>query len=230
MTPILIAIALLFAPMGPPPTPPVLSPAGEAVITAWQARFDAVKTRQAAAGPPATTAEALARMVELDQAGEAATKDLAGAGLSPEDLRGVQVIAGFTLRVLAHNNLEALKARLPAKGWFDPKRDGPSAPDDGWWIVWRSDDPAFAEEALKRMAPGARNGLISGEKYARLFDRTAIEAGRPQRYGAYSRCEGGIRVVPNLEKPKKVDGERRKIRWSATLADSKAAMKIGEAC
>lgn len=230
MTPVLIAIALMFAPMGPPPTPPLLSPAGEAAIGAWQAKFDAVKARQAAAGPSATTADALARMVELDRTGEAATKDFAAAGLSPQDLQGVQVIAGFTLRVLAHDNLEALKARLPESGWFNPMRDGLSAPDNAWWIVWRSDDAAFAEEALKRMEGPARTGRFDGEKYARLFDRTAVEAGRPQRYGTYSRCEGGVRILPNLEKPKKVDSERGKISWPLPFEITKSIQKIGQPC
>jgi len=230
MTPVLFAVALMFAPMGPPPTPPVISEAGRAVITAWQVRLDAVRARQAQAGPPKTTAEAVTRMAALDREGEAATSVFADAGLDAADLAGVRLIAGFTLRSLAHDNLETLRAKLPPGGWFRISRDGAAATHDGWWIVWRSDDAAFAEQVLKRMAPLARKGEVAGEDYARLYDRTAIEAGRPQQYGSYWMCREGRLTLPDLADPQAVDGRRARVRWSETLAATKTRLKIGEPC
>lgn len=230
MASVLLALALMFAPMGPPPVPPVISDAGRAVITAWSAQLDAVRARQAQAGPPGTTAEAVTRMAELDREGEAATAAFAGAGLDAADLRGVNLIAGFTLRTLAHDNVEALKGRLPPGGWFRNSRDGAAATHDAWWIVWRSEDKAFTETVLGRMAPLARKGEVAGEDYARLYDRAAIEAGRPQSYGSYWACREGRLTLPDLADPEAVDGRRARVRWSETLAATKARLRIGEPC
>ncbi|MES2036089.1 MAG: DUF6624 domain-containing protein [Pseudomonadota bacterium] len=230
MTPVLLAVALMFAPMGPPPTPPVISDAGRAVIGEWQAALDAVRVRQAQAGPPKTAGEAVSRMAELDREGEAATTAFADAGLDAADLAGVNLIAGFTLRRLAHDNIEALQARLPPGGWFRISRDGAVATHDAWWIVWRSEDKAFTATALKRMAPLARKGEVAGEDYARLYDRAAVEAGRPQVYGSYWMCREGQLILPDLAEPETVDSRRAKVRWRETLAATKARLKIGEPC
>lgn len=230
MIPLLLALSMMFAPMGPPPTPPVLTPAGEAAITAWQARFEAVKARQDAGGPPASNAQAVTRMATLDREGEAATAMFTEVELSPQDLGGVRLIAGFTLRRLAHENVETLKTRLPADGWFRSSRDGAAATHDAWWIVWRSEDAAFTQTVLARMAPLARRAEVSGEDYARLFDRTAVEAGRPQRYGTSWVCRDGVRTLSPLEEAAKIDRRRLAIHWSESLAAGQARLKIGEAC
>ncbi|MFA4900727.1 MAG: hypothetical protein WC563_14485 [Brevundimonas sp.] len=55
-----------------------------------------------------------------------------------------------------------------------------------------------------------------------MYDRLAINEGRPQRYGTQMTCKEGRWVVDTLEDPQRVEQWRREMRFPWTLAEYEA--------
>lgn len=104
-----------------------------------------------------------------------------------------------------------LKELLGVYGWFKLSEFGPDADTHAWLLVQHADrDTAFQKAVLLKLEALCPQGETDPTNYAYLFDRVAINEGRPQRYGT----QGGM-VAPGkwepdpMEDPAGVD-ERRK--------------------
>ena len=65
---------------------------------------------------------------------------------------------------------------------------------------------------------------MRGESYGLMYDRLAINEGRPQRYGTQMTCKAGKFVIDleNLEDPENVEERRRAMGFRWTLSEYQA--------
>lgn len=82
------------------------------------------------------------------------------------------------------SNTQWLKPVVAERGWFTIGRDGEDASHAAWLLAQHASfDPDWQAEVLALMEPLAREGEVNPGNYAMLFDRIALLAGRPTRYG-----------------------------------------------
>ena len=74
------------------------------------------------------------------------------------------------------------------------------------------------------LEPLALAGEIDGQDYGLMYDRLAVNEGRPQRYGTQVTCKAGKLVIDwdNLEDPANADERRRALGFPGTLAEYEA--------
>jgi hypothetical protein len=78
-----------------------------------------------------------------------------------------------------------------------------------WMLVQHADsEPAFQKDCLAKMEPLVQTGEVSGQDFAYLFDRVAVNAGKPQRYGTQFGDDGEL--AP-LEDSANVDARRKAV-------------------
>lgn len=104
-----------------------------------------------------------------------------------------------------------MKALLDRWGWFVRSRWGEETDRTAWLLIQHADqDPAFQKRALALLEPLVASGETDGRNYAYLFDRVAVNEGRPQRYGTQGYCVGPGQWRPRpMEDPEGVDARRR---------------------
>ncbi len=108
-------------------------------------------------------------------------------------------------------NIAWLKETLTTIPWFDTKTYGKDADASAWLIVEHADaDPAFQTMVLERIGQLVVEHRSNPADYAFLWDRLALNSGRPQRYGTQMRCVNK-QWAPKapLEEPAKLDERRR---------------------
>lgn len=110
-------------------------------------------------------------------------------------------------------NTERVKQMLEGRDWFQDDLDGEGAGYYGWLLVQHADrNPEFQVEVLgmieaKIGAPGVSKG-----SFAYLYDRVAVAAGRPQRYGTQSiECVAGHASPGPLEDAENIDALRAEL-------------------
>ncbi|NJC40901.1 hypothetical protein GGQ87_001159 [Brevundimonas alba] len=108
------------------------------------------------------------------------------------------------------DNTAWLKADLAANGWYRTSAFHPAASNAAWLMIQHADrDPAFQQEMLVLLEPLAAEGEIERSDFAYLFDRVAVNAGRPQRYGSQGRCVSkGVWAPNDLEDAERVQALR----------------------
>lgn len=111
------------------------------------------------------------------------------AGLTPGALTRVwRVIGAETCRQDSANAVW-LDEQITRFGWFDIATYGESADTAAWLIAQHNDrNPAFQQRVLAILEPLAASGGTNPANYAYLYDRVAVNTGRPQRYGTQGRC------------------------------------------
>lgn len=122
-------------------------------------------------------------------------------------------------------NTAWLKSDLEANGWYRKSAFHPAASNAAWLMVQHADnDPAFQQETLLMLEPLAAEGEIEPSELAYLFDRVAVNAGRPQRYGSQGRCVApGVWAPNDLEDPERVQALRDEFNMGS-LAEYTAHM------
>ncbi|MHA6719464.1 DUF6624 domain-containing protein [Sphingomonas sp. RS6] len=107
-------------------------------------------------------------------------------------------------------NSRWLRAQLDQHGWFLISRYGADADFAAWLLVQHADaDPSFQAHVLNLLAPLVPLKETHALNYAYLFDRVAVNSGRPQRYGTQGRCATSGKWEPrSVEAPEQLD-ERR---------------------
>lgn len=107
-------------------------------------------------------------------------------------------------------NTAWLKAHVAAHGWIRISDYGEAASGAAWLLVQHADrDPTFQAEILALLEPLVAAKETSGGNYAYLYDRVAVGANRPQRYGTQGRCTAKDVWEPNdLEEPDRVEALR----------------------
>ncbi|MBN8504684.1 MAG: hypothetical protein J0L58_09395 [Burkholderiales bacterium] len=109
-------------------------------------------------------------------------------------------------------------------GWFPISQFGRHAADGAYSVVQHSGNLDLMRDTLARMAPLAGTVDLDGSQYARLWDRTAVMEGRPQRYATQgTTCANGRYVLPDdIEDPDNID-----VRRAALGLDSSADYVAG---
>jgi hypothetical protein len=112
-------------------------------------------------------------------------------------------------------NTQLLRDLLKDWDWIDSHRFGPRIASHAWVLAQHADaDPAFQQSVLERMAPYLEDGGVRPRDYAYLFDRVAVNQGRPQRYGTQPmgscNADGSLSPKP-LEDPEAVDRLRAEL-------------------
>lgn len=125
----------------------------------------------------------------------------------------------------AHTQL--LRDLLIDYDWIDAHRFGPRIASHAWVLAQHADaDPDFQQLALERMRPYLDDGGVRPGDYAYLFDRVAVNQGRPQRYGTQPlgecNADGSLSPKP-LEDPDEVDARRTELGLGP-MADALAEM------
>ncbi|MCW5724221.1 MAG: hypothetical protein KIS81_04610 [Maricaulaceae bacterium] len=94
-------------------------------------------------------------------------------------------------------------------GWFTIGEHGAEADRMAFLLVQHADhDPDLQREVLARLETLLAEGETTPLHYAMLFDRTAVNSGRPQRYGSQGRCMGPSWTPVEIEDPDGVDARR----------------------
>jgi hypothetical protein len=112
-------------------------------------------------------------------------------------------------QVDAENTREMWKL-LSGRGWFRQSEVGDRTASLAFDVVQHSDDLKLQEGVLAKMEPLLTDHEVRGEDYALLYDRVALQEGRPQRYGTQgTHCENGkYAVPPDVEDPARLDQRR----------------------
>lgn len=166
---------------------------------------------------------------EIDQirANEALISELAGMGAVDREMRGrflalrnkaneaeraeLDLVWKAKYAPIDKAHAERLKALIGDGPWFSRRQVGPIAEQAAVSIVNHSNDLAFQKQMLLKMEPLVGDETPLG--YANLYDRIAVQEGRPQRYGTQeARCIAGKNAPPaNLEEPAQLDVRRKQV-------------------
>jgi hypothetical protein len=190
---------------------PSLSPQAQALIAPIHEAYAKVEAEQAKRRQPANDSERLERMFDLDQAGRAVFVHIDFSTLPVDERLPAQGAAWAEINAHDKSDQKALKAMMPATGWFTQPAYSGKAVDAAFLIVQHAGrDEALMRDVLKRMEPLVKTGQVRGESYALLYDRVSLNFDhKPQRYGSQVECKAGHWQPQNLEDPDHVD-ERRK--------------------
>jgi len=219
-----------------PPTPPpveagkTLQRSREAIAAfeAWLDRYD--DARSVAASRKITTPlEELDARVGIDQTGRLALSVLEELQLSDADFAEANKMAWEVLSANDAANTEFLKSILPAEGWFAISQYGESAGQNAFLITQHSPDNDFRASVLARMEPLLASGEVKREYYALMFDRVAIQEGRPQRYGTQGECRDGVILISPVEDDKGLEARRAEMGL-APMEDYGRMLGLGKRC
>jgi len=149
------------------------------------------------------------------------------------DAAAFRSLVVLRLQEIDASNTAFLKADVDRRGgWPGKSAIGAGAAHFAWLLVQHADrDPEFQERALALMEPMVPQGEVEAKDFAYLFDRVAVAAGRPQRYGSQGRCVPGEgRWAPRpMEEPELID-QRRASVGLGPMADYIAIFQGGQLC
>ncbi|RZJ24890.1 MAG: hypothetical protein EON85_13865 [Brevundimonas sp.] len=110
-------------------------------------------------------------------------------------------------------NTAWLKADLAANGWYRISVFGDVPSRAAWLMIQHADrDPGFQQQMLALLQPLALEKEVEPWDVALLYDRVAMNAGRPQRYGSQGRC-----VARNVWGPQPLEDEARVDEYRASV-------------
>lgn len=119
-----------------------------------------------------------------------------------------------------------LEELLEVYDWIDRERFGASVSAHAWILVQHADDRVDLQaEVLSRMEPYLETGGIRPANYAYLWDRVAVNRGRPQRYGTqpiWTCTDRGLELEP-IEDRQRADALRQELGMNS-VADQLAEM------
>lgn len=187
---------------------PPLSPRAAELIAPVRRALDAERKAQAALPPPANDSEKLERMGRLDQVGRRVLTQIDLSVLPPEEVKAARKAMWAPIEEADAENERALLAMVPPEGRFLKSRYGDRAAKAAFHIVQHSNLELW-RRFVPVIEPLVAKGEVDGQSYGLMYDRLALNEGRPQRYGSQMVCTAGKWGPDKLEDPEKVD-ERRK--------------------
>jgi len=208
-----------------------LSPKARALVEPVYAAYRRVEQRQSVFPPPTDDVERLIRLGEIDRSGRTAYTTI---DLSP--LEPTQRAAAFRAvrnEILRHDlaNQAALRAMLPADGWFLKSRYGQGAVQAAFDIVYHAlNDDELQRTVLAAIEALVTRGEISARAYAMLYDRVASQEGRPQRYGNEMICQDQRWVPAPLENAEQANLLRTTIGFPLTMEQYAASFRNAPPC
>ena len=90
---------------------------------------------------------------------------------------------------LDQDNAAWIEREVAQHGWYVRSVHGDDGDTAAWLIVQHADrNPGFQQRMLEVLGPLVAAGETQASNYAYLFDRVAVNSGRPQRYATQGRC------------------------------------------
>ncbi len=200
-----------------------LTPEVLARIAPVQAAIDAEIARQAELPRPRNDAERLDRMGAMDQVGRRALIPIDFSDL-PEDQRQAANDALWApVTAMDHRLTAKLLKMVPSKGWFLQSVYGRQGAGAAFLIIQHSELEHW-RRFVPVLEPLVATGEVEGQSYGLMYDRLAINEGRPQRYGTQMSCVDGRWVIDreNLEDPEHAEERRAAMGFPWTLAEYEA--------
>lgn len=213
-------IALLFAALLAFQEPAPLSPEARALIAPVAEAIAAEEARQAALPPAATDRERLERMGVLDQVGRRALNPIDLSVLPDAERQAAEAAMWAPLMAVDDRLLAELLTMVPPEGWFLESVYGEKAASAAFLIIQHSGVDQW-RRFVPVLEPLVATGEINPTQYGLMYDRLAINEGRPQRYGTQMTCKAGKFVVDwdNIEDPANADARRAALGFPGTLAE-----------
>lgn len=118
---------------------------------------------------------------------------------------------------------------VPPEGWFKKSVYGEQAAGAAFLIIQHSDLENW-RRFVPVLEPLVAQGEVDGQSYGLMYDRLAINEGRPQRYGTQMTCKDGRWVVDKLEDPERVDERRSAMNFPGTMAEYEAHFRTYPPC
>lgn len=120
-----------------------------------------------------------------------------------------QLLTNYIVRAMCHTdraNTAFLENFVEDRGWPAAELYGEEISQAAWLITQHSDrNIGFQRRALELLQAELTGPFADKSGFAYLFDRVAINSGRPQRYGTQIRCEEGAVVPKPLEDVARLD-------------------------
>ena len=190
-----------------------------------------LEARQAAEPPAQSLEERLARLAEIDQAGRKVFGALDFTLLPEADRKRGRLAAYAVVQRHDREVEQAFVELVPAKGWFPISRYGVEVARSAFLIVQHAEDrPELMRLALARLEEILPSDPASGRYHAMLFDRIAMDEGRPQRFGTQMVCKTGRYVPYTIEDPDALDQRRREAGFSTSMEDYVSMFKDNPPC
>lgn len=190
--------------------PAEISPETRILIAPVAAAIAAVREEHARLPPPQTDAERLVRMGQLDQAPRLALGKIDFPKIPAAERRHAMTAIWQQIVPIDEAILEALLEMVPPEGWFTISVYGREAAEAAFHIVQHSDIEQW-RRFMPVLEPLVAKGEVDGSAFALMFDRLAMNEGRPQRYGSQFKCVAGRFELHPLEDPDRVNEFRRQV-------------------
>jgi hypothetical protein len=203
----------------------------QARIAPVQAAIDAEVARQAALPRPRNDAERLDRMGAMDQAGRRALTAVDLNDLPEADRQAANDALWAPVTAMDQRLTAKLLKMVPPKGWFLQSVYGRQGAGAAFLIIQHSDLEHW-RRFVPVLEPLVATGEVEGQSYGLMYDRLAINEGRPQRYGTQMTCiDGRWRIdYANLEDPENADARREAMGFMQTLAEYETNFADYPAC
>src|SRR3990167_5308124 len=207
----------LAALLGASDAPPLSPRAAELVAPVRQA-IEAERRVQAALPSPANDSERLERMGRLDQVGRRVLTQIDLSVLPPEELKVARKAMWAPVEEADAENEKALLAMVPPEGWFLKSRYGDKAARAAFHIVQHSNLELW-RRFVPVLEPLVAKGEVDGQSYGIMYDRLALNEGRPQRYGSQVVCKAGKWGPDKLEDPDSMDERRKAMGFTQSIPE-----------
>jgi hypothetical protein len=198
-----------------------LSPQASALIAPVHQVYLTLEAQHATYPPAITRGDKLERLYDFDQAGRGIMQNVDLSTL-PKDQQKLAKDA-MNVEIEKHDiaNQKAMKALIPAEGWFKVSADGERGTLTAFLIVQHAtNDPQLMRDTLPRLKTAVDAGEASAQWYALLFDRVAVEFDhKPQRYGTQLNCVQGKWQLDKVDEPANLDARRKALGLSESEAD-----------
>ncbi|RAK57601.1 DUF6624 domain-containing protein [Phenylobacterium deserti] len=185
-----------------------LTPRERAAIAPVLEAAERARAEEAASPPPKTSIEKIIRLGKLDQAPRLALSKVNFNGLSPEEHTRARKVMGAVIDEIDQANQQLLLPLIPQGGWITRAEYGENASRAAFHIIQHSNLELW-RRFLPILEPLVASGEIRGQDYALMYDRLAMNEGRPQRFGSQFRCINGKNQLHPLEDAARVDQLRR---------------------
>lgn len=189
------------------------------LITAYRAKVKAKRGEN--------LAEEIKGMMEIDQLVRSAYAEMLETHTFNDEELSV-IGAGVFPEITATDsaNTARLKAILHDHSWEELAQMRDDVAANAYLIVQHSGDTAFMESALPAFERFARQGLVNGEVFAKMYDRVQMFNERPQRYGTQLTCRGNRWVFHELEDASRLEEWRSELGLDSFAEAQKRAAAI----
>lgn len=198
-----------------------LRPINEAIATE--------RARQAALPPADTDSEKLIRMGRLDQIVRVSAQGLDLTHLPVPEANAVRSRALGLAHAIDLENQAALLALAPPARWFTFEEYGEEASRAAFYIIQHANVDLW-RIYVPLLEPLVGTGQIADAQFALMYDRLAINEGRPQRYGSQYTCDGRQSRLAPLESDAASVDERRAAMGMVSMAENAKRFEHSNPC